>query len=76
MAKLHSITIKNFRGIKYFEHKFYSDKFICLIGKGDSGKSTILEAISYVLSPNWNITFYDSDFYNCNTNDSIVIEAT
>ena len=76
MATIHSISIINFRGIKEFYQSFYGKKFICLIGRGDSGKSTILEAISYVLSPSWNITFYDSDFYNCDTSDPIEIEAT
>jgi len=73
MAKIHTLEIRNFRGIKEFSHVFGGKEFICLIGRGDSGKSTILEAISYVLSPSWNITFYDSDFYNCDTSTSIEI---
>lgn len=36
-----------------FSHKFDKD-FVCLLGRGDSGKTTILDAISLVLSPNWN----------------------
>jgi putative ATP-dependent endonuclease of the OLD family len=76
MATLYSVSIKNFRGIKEFYHSFYGKKFICLIGRGDSGKSTILEAISYVLSSSWNTTFYDSDFHNCDTTTPIEIEAT
>jgi len=75
MAKIHSISIKNFRAIKNFEQTFPSD-FICLIGRGDSGKSSILEAISCVLSPNWNIAFHDNDFFNCNTGEPIEIEVT
>ncbi|SHI98469.1 AAA ATPase domain-containing protein [Tangfeifania diversioriginum] len=76
MASIYKLSIRNFRGIKAFDQFFYKQKFVCLIGRGDSGKSTILEAISYVLSSNWNITFYDSDFYNCNTFEPIIIEAT
>ena len=76
MATLYSLSIKNFRGVKEFHQYFYCKKIVCLIGRGDSGKTTVLEAISYVLSPSWNITFYDSDFYNCKTDDSIEIEAT
>lgn len=76
MAILHSIEINNFRGIKTFKQEFHSDNLICLIGRGDSGKTTILEAISYVLSPNWNINFYDNDFYNCNVENPIEIWAT
>lgn len=76
MAKIHSVSINNFRGIKEFKQSFYEKPFICIIGRGDSGKSTILEAISSALSSSWNITFYDSDFYNCDTSLPIVIEAT
>ena len=75
MAKIYSLSIKNFRGINEFHQVFNSD-LICLIGRGDSGKSTILEAISYVLSASWNHSFFDNDFHNCNTNSAIIIEAT
>lgn len=75
MAKIHSIKIQNFRGIQNLEYVFKDAGFICLIGRGDSGKSTILEAISMVLSPNWNISFYDTDFYNCNIDAPISIEV-
>lgn len=76
MAKIHSLSIKNFRGIKEFSHTFDNSNFICLIGRGDSGKSTILEAISYVLYPNWNLNFYDSDFYSCDIENNIEIEVS
>lgn len=75
MAKIYSIKIQNFRGIQNFEYVFKDAGFICLIGRGDSGKSTILEAISMVLSPSWNISFYDTDFYNCNIDAPISIEV-
>lgn len=74
MAKIYSIKIQNFRGIQNFEYVFKDAGFICLIGRGDSGKSTILEAISMVLSPSWNISFYDTDFYNCNIDAPISIK--
>ncbi|MBI5402812.1 MAG: AAA family ATPase [Ignavibacteriae bacterium] len=76
MAKIHSLSIKNFRGIKDFSHIFNKSNFICLIGRGDSGKTTILEAISYVLYPNWNLTFFDSDFYKCEVENNIEIEVS
>lgn len=76
MAKLHSIEIKNFRGIKTFKQEFYSDKLVCLIGRGDSGKTSILEAISLVLSPSWKLNFYDNDFYNCDIENTVEICAT
>ncbi|MGC4100855.1 ATP-dependent nuclease [Ferruginibacter sp.] len=75
MPHIHSLVIKNFRGIRDFEQHFKSD-FICLIGRGDSGKSTILDAIAMVLSTNWSTQFFDNDFHNCDISTPIVIEAT
>lgn len=75
MSKLIDLKIKNFRGIKTFEHAFKGD-FICLIGRGDTSKTTILDAISYVLSGSRSLSFYDTDFYNCDTTKDIEIEAT
>lgn len=74
MTKILNLKIKNFRGIRNFEQDFNQD-FICLIGRGDTGKTTIIEAISYVLSPSWNLTFHDTDFYNCKITENIEIEA-
>lgn len=76
MAKIHKLKIKNFRGINSFEQSFADSDFVFMIGRGDSGKSTILKAISLVLSPNWNVSFSDSDFFNMNTNTPIEIEAS
>lgn len=75
MALLHNIKIKNFRGIQNFDQNF-GYGLIYIIGRGDSGKSTILEVINLVLSSSWSIIFYDSDFYNCQTDAPIEIEAT
>lgn len=76
MATIQSLHISNFRGIKNFSQTFNATPLVCIIGRGDSGKSSILEAISYVLSPNWNLPFHDSDFYNCDTTHPIEIEVT
>jgi len=76
MAKIHSLKILNFRGIKSFEQIFEDHDFVCFVGRGDTGKTTILDAISYVLSPNWNITFYDTDFNNCDIDTPIEIEVS
>lgn len=76
MAKIHTLKISNFRGIQYFEQIFEKENFVCIIGRGDSGKSSILDAISFVLSPNWNLPFFDTDFFNCEVGNPIVIEAS
>lgn len=74
MAKIIKLEIKNFRGIAELEHEFnYDQNLICLIGRGDSGKTTLMDAISAVLSPSWNLSFYDTDFYQCDYNNAIEI---
>lgn len=75
MARIKKLTIKNFRGIKDFSQSFSETNFICLVGRGDSGKSTILKAISIALSPYWNIPIYDTDFFETNTDENIEIEV-
>lgn len=72
--KIRNIKIQNFRGIKKLDWNLPEQNLFCLIGKGDSGKTTILEAIRYSFSPQWNLAFNDSDFYLCKTNDPILIE--
>jgi putative ATP-dependent endonuclease of OLD family len=76
MAKIHTLRISNYRGLDQFEQVFGLTDFVCIIGRGDSGKSTILEAISIVLSSNWNVSFYDTDFFNLNIDKPIEIEAS
>ncbi len=76
MAKIHSLKVRNFKSLNNFDQVFGAVNFICLIGRGDSGKTTIIEAIAAVLSPNWNLAFYDTDFYNGNIDEPIEIEVT
>jgi putative ATP-dependent endonuclease of the OLD family len=76
MAKVKKLEIKNFRGLKDFSMNFGDENIICFIGRGDSGKTTVLEAISSVLSSNWNLMFHDSDFYNCDLTNPISIEVS
>jgi putative ATP-dependent endonuclease of the OLD family len=77
MAKIIHLDIKNYRGIRDLCLKFKTDQnLICLIGRGDSGKTTILDAISSALSPSWNLNFYDTDFYNCDHSQNIEITVS
>lgn len=69
------LKINNFRGIKELNWKL-DKKFICLIGPGDSTKTTILVAIEWALYPYWNINVSDYDFYDCNVENNINIEVT
>lgn len=75
MAHLHYLHIENFRGIKNFSNIFGLENYCVLIGRGDSGKSTILKAISYLLYPSWNLNITDFDFYNMDVQKSILIEG-
>lgn len=74
--EIKQLSVKNFRGIKNFQQDFGGEKFICLVGPGDSTKSTILDAIEMGLSSKWNINFNDADFHNCNTAEPIEIVVT
>lgn len=75
--KLTNIEIKNFRGIKHASVLFpLNSRIVCLIGSGDSGKSTLLSAIEWVLWPSWNLISTDTDFYNCDTRVPIEITAS
>lgn len=74
--KIRRIKIENFRGVKELDWSLPNADIFCLIGKGDSSKSTILEAIRYAFHPQWNLTLSDSDFHQCKVADSIVIEVT
>lgn len=74
MAQIHSISIKHYRGIEEF-YQVFNTRTVVLIGRGDSGKSTILHAIQSVLHPRWNFGFTDVDFTNCDTSRPIEIEV-
>ncbi len=72
-----SLKIENFRGIKKSSIVFpETSKIICLIGAGDSTKSTILKAIEWCFWPSWSLSVTDTDFNDCNTENNIVIETT
>lgn len=76
MSRIKRISINNYRGIKHLHQDFGEERFIVLIGRGDSGKSTILSAIYAALNPSWNVSFTDLDFYNQETSQPIKIELT
>lgn len=75
MARVRILEVNNFRSVKYLSWT-PSSGFNCLIGPGDSGKSTILEAIDYCLGARRNINFSDADFHNLNIDEPIRIIAT
>ncbi len=73
--RLERIEIKRFRGIKELSWDL-GGSLVCLLGPGDSTKTTILDAIEFALSPRWNIQFDDADFYEAKTDKPIKITVT
>lgn len=73
--RLRRLEIENFRGVKALDWRYVAET-AALVGPGDSGKSTILDAIERVLSPKWNVAFDDTDFWDLQTEAPIVIRAT
>ncbi|SOY93384.1 conserved hypothetical protein [Cupriavidus taiwanensis] len=73
--RIKAIWIKNFRGIKALTW-YPSPGLNCLIGPGDGGKTSVLDAIELLLSERHNITFDDTDFFEGLTRDPIFVAAT
>lgn len=70
-----NIKISHFRGINRLDWNV-DGRFLCLVGAGDATKSTILEALHFVLTPRRDVSFDDSDFYNASTAEPILVEVT
>ncbi|WP_339864896.1 ATP-dependent nuclease [Paremcibacter congregatus] len=75
MARIRKIEIENFRCIKVLSW-LPSSGINCLIGSGDSGKSSILDAIDFCLGARRNIQFTDADFHLLNVEVPISISVT
>ncbi len=69
------LQVQNFRGIATLDWYPAGKTLCCLIGPGDSAKSSVLDAIEAVLSSRW-FSFNEADFHLCDTTKSIVIEVT
>jgi hypothetical protein len=73
--KIRCIEIQNFRGISALRWSPSPD-VNCLIGPGDVGKTTILDAIELALAPRYQAIFDDCDFYGTNHEYPIQITIT
>lgn len=74
--RVRRLWIDNFRGIKQLDWKLpVNQRLIALVGPGDSGKSTVLDAVHYLLGDRWSIPFADTDFHNADVEQSIRIRA-
>jgi putative ATP-dependent endonuclease of the OLD family len=74
--QIRQVNIRWFRGIRKLDWVIGRKKLICLVGPGDSTKSSILDAIELALSPRWNAAFSDTDFFGCDTSKEIQITVT
>lgn len=72
--RLHKLTISNFRGIKGLTW-LPQGNLTCLIGPGDSTKTTLLDALGLALTTRTSVGLCDADFYNGDVTNPIIIEA-
>jgi putative ATP-dependent endonuclease of OLD family len=75
MARIRKVEIKNFRGIQEFTW-VPSPGINCLIGPGDSAKSTVLNAIDLCLGARRSVQFTDADFYRLDVESPVSISVT
>ncbi len=72
-----NLDVQNFRGIRRCAISFPLDtRLVCLIGAGDSTKSTLLKAIEWILWPTWNLQASDTDFSDGDTGKPIMLRGT
>jgi energy-coupling factor transporter ATP-binding protein EcfA2 len=75
--RLKQLDIRNFRGIRRLNWTLpASESLICLVGPGDAGKTTVLDALELAFSPRWNPRLTETDFHGCDPASSIRITAT
>jgi hypothetical protein len=72
--QIREVTIQNFRGVRSFGWRPNSP-LSCLVGPGDSCKSTILDAIELALGTRW-AAFTDVDFTDGDTTQAMEIVVT
>ncbi|HAS1742912.1 TPA: hypothetical protein I4G32_24125 [Enterobacter hormaechei subsp. oharae] len=72
MVSVCKVEIQNFRSIRLLTW-LPSPGLNCLIGPGDSGKTTILDAIDLCLGARRNVSFSDTDFFGLDVTQPISI---
>lgn len=75
MTRIRRIEIQNFRSIQTFDWT-PSNGVNCLIGPGDSGKSTILDAVDLCLGARRSAPFGDTDFFALDVTRTVEIAVT
>lgn len=75
VARIRRLEIRNFRSIQSLDW-VPSAGINCLVGPGDSGKSSLLDAIDLCLGARRSISFGDTDFYRLDVDQPIIIALT
>ena len=75
MAVIRVVEIENFRSVKALKWQPH-EGINCLIGPGDSGKSTVLDAIDYCIGARRSLQLIDSDFSALDVEKPIRISVT
>jgi len=74
-VRIAKLEVQNFRGIKLLVWSPGAQALCCIIGPGDSAKTTVLDAVEASLSSRW-FTFNEADFHEADTQSVIKIEVT
>jgi putative ATP-dependent endonuclease of the OLD family len=74
-VQVRKVIVRNFRGITAADWVLPPNRFVCLVGPGDSTKTTLLDVVSLVLSPRWNVAFTDADFFSCLIDEPIELQV-
>lgn len=72
MAVIRNVEIRNFRSIKSLDW-WPAEGVNCLVGAGDAGKSSVLDAIDFCLSARRSLAISDADFNNLDVDQDISI---
>jgi len=75
MARIRRLEVQNFRSIRLLDWA-PSPGINCLVGPGDSGKSSLLDAIDICLGARRSFTFSDTDFFRLDVSGPIRIALT
>lgn len=75
MARIRKVEIRNFRSIRSLDWR-PTEGINCLIGPGDNGKSTILDALDLCLGARRNLMVNDTDFFGLDATQDICISLT
>lgn len=74
-ALIHRLRIERFRGLETFDWRPGTGMNV-ILGGGDVGKTTVLDALALLLSPSNATTVSEADYWQRDTDAEFIIEAT